>query len=510
MVAASVDELTVARVNRKPLLIRWSALFALVAVAGIVLRVWIYRSILGTPNSDEAIPGLMTLHAIRGDVSTFFWGSSYGGPQEVILNVPFFWIFGSGYFALRIVPIALNALATLIVWRVGRRTIGNPAAAVAGALLWVWPPFNLFQLTQQQSFFAANIVYCALLLLLALRIDERPDRVRVGLFGFVLGFGFWETPHIVPVAIPVIAWAIWRQPRSLRHAWLAAVLAVLGAFPWLLWNIRHDWGSFAAHIQLSQYGRSLRLLASPILPMTLGLRTPFNQQLILPSAVLVYLIYVILLALFGYGAIKTRHRPVSLLYFVAAVFPFIYALDRHTTFITSWPQYTLVVTPVIALLVAQVATSDFRAVALLALATVVTFVSVPRMEAYYHVPQPVPRAPRNLSPLIATLDGLRLNRLYADYWIAYLVDFATKERIVAVENPFTQVSFRKGEAVIPHDPGARYQPYEREVAAASRHGFVFFTRTARSVPIVRQLERHGYTRHVVGAFVVYAPSRAVS
>jgi hypothetical protein len=131
------------------------------------------------------------------------------------------------------------------------------------------------------------------------------------------------------------------------------------------------------------------------------------------------------------------------------------------------------------------------------------------MDAYYHVPQPVPRASRNLSPLISTLDRLRLNRLYADYWIAYLVDFATKERIIAVENQFKQVSFRKGEAVLPHDPGARYQPYELEVAA-SRHGFVFFTRTAGSVPIVRQLEQHGYSRHVVGAFVVYAPPRTAS
>ena len=201
-------------------------MFALVAVVGIALRLWIDGLTLGTPNSDEAIPGLMTLHAIRGDFSTFFWGSSYGGPQEVILNVPFFWIFGSGYFALRIVPIALTAVASLIIWRVGRRTIGDPAAAVAGALFWLWPPFNLFQLSQQQSFFAANVVYCALLLLLALRIDERPDRVRVGLFGFLLGFGFWETPHIVPVAVPVIAWVIWRQPRSLRLALTTASRAL--------------------------------------------------------------------------------------------------------------------------------------------------------------------------------------------------------------------------------------------------------------------------------------------
>jgi hypothetical protein len=40
---------------------------------------------------------------------------------------------------------------------------------------------------------------------------------------------------------------------------------------------------------------------------------------------------------------------------------------------------------------------------------------------------------------------------------------------------------------------------------AARHGFVFFRQTFGSVPIVAQLERHGYRRQFVGTFVVYAP-----
>src|SRR4051794_7396373 len=64
VVAAAADELTAGHVMRKRLVSRWSLAFALVAVGGIVLRIWIYRSALGTPNSDEAVPGLMTLHAL--------------------------------------------------------------------------------------------------------------------------------------------------------------------------------------------------------------------------------------------------------------------------------------------------------------------------------------------------------------------------------------------------------------------------------------------------------------
>lgn len=493
--------------GRRSMPTAWTVLFALVAIAGIAMRVWIYRHKIGAPTSDEAITGLMTLHLLHGHLTAFYWGSSYGGPQETYLNVPFFWIFGSGFLALRLVPIALNAVACLVLWRVGRRTIGASAAAVGAALLWIWPPFNLFQLTEQISFYGTNVLYCALVLLLALRIVERPDRLRAGIFGFVLGFAWWQTPQIVPIAIPAVVWVIWKAPSVLRHIWIAVLACIVGALPWLVWNARHDWSSLAIHTTVHLYVRSLRLFASPILPMTLGLRTPFDQKLIVPSSAVVYLVYVAIVAVFVFAATRTRHRNVSLLYLVTAMFPFVYALDRRTTFITGWPQYTVVVTPVLALLVAQVAKRYATAVALLALVCVLELVSLPRMNAYYHEAQPLPRAPRNMSPLLTTLDRLHLDRLYGDYWIAYLVDFDTKEHVIAVENQFTTVSFRHGEAVLPHDPQARYQPYERIVAATPRHGFVFFKRAVPSIG--EALARHGYSRTVVGPFVVFAPPAGV-
>ena len=97
--------------------------------------------------------------------------------------------------------------------------------------MWVWPGFVLFELEHETSFYAIDLVYCALLILLALRIVERPDALRVGLFGLVAGLAFWETSQIVPIAIPVVAWTIWKQPRSLRWLPLALAVFVLGALP---------------------------------------------------------------------------------------------------------------------------------------------------------------------------------------------------------------------------------------------------------------------------------------
>src|SRR5204863_67473 len=139
------------------------------------------------------------------------------------------------------------------------------------------------------------------------------------------------------------------------------------------------------------------------------------------------------------------------------------------------PKYLVVLAPVLVLLFAQLATTYPRAVALLALAAVVSFVSLKRLDHYYAtVPQQPPVAPRDIGPLIRTLDEYGLNRVYATYWVTYRLDFDTRERIIASQSKLERVRFVHGIARPFHNPNARWQPYEREVDAAARPGFVFF------------------------------------
>lgn len=496
--------------------VSWGVLLGLSAIAGVALRVWAYRETLGTPNADEAVVGLMARHALDGELTTFYWGQAYGGTQEVLLTVPLFLVGQSSWLALRLVPIVLSAVASLLVWRVGRRTIGEPAAAVAAAIFWIWPAFNVFVLTHQQGFYASNVVYCPLLLLLALRVAERPELVRVALFGAVLGLAFWQTPQIVPVAAGIVVWTIWKEPRCLRYAPVAALLAVVGAAPWLVWNAENGWESLAQ----PAYGdklQSLRLLASPVLPMIVGLRAPFSAELLLSSAALTYLVYVALVALFVVGAVRSRRREASLLYVVAATFPVVYALAPKTSLALSTPRFVVVLTPVLALLVAQVATTYLRAVAVVTLAFVVSAVTLYRMNEWF---EGEPRAtshqqglgprhtvqfvPRDLAPLVAELDRLRLDRVYAEYWLAYRLSFDTGERIVAAESKLDRLRVEGEDLVPPADPDVRYPPYQRQVASA-RHGFVFYRETIDTVPVIGVLERYGYRAHPVDGFVVYAP-----
>jgi hypothetical protein len=474
---------------------------AIVFALGVAFRVYAYRSVLGIPNSDEAVMGLMARHVLHGQFTTFIWGEAYGGPQEILFAVPGFAIAGSSYFALRLAPLMLFVLSMFLTWRIGLRLLGRSRALAAVVLMWIWPGFVLFELEHETSFYAMDLVYCTLLILLALRIVERPDALRVGLFGLVAGLAFWETSQIVPIAVPIVIWTIWKQPRCLRWLPLAIALFVVGALPWLVWNIGHDWGSL--HLKSGphvSYGERLRLYVSPVLPMLIGLRISGSQAAALPVPLL-DLIYAALVGLFLYGAWRTRRKLVSVLYFTAAVFPFIYAVAEQT-FDATAPRYVFVLAPVLVLLVAQLATTHVRTAVIVAIGCVSTVVTLHKM-SLVHDPQP--HAPRNIAPLLATLDRLKLDRVYADLWAAYVIDFNSRERILAVENKFDAVSFRNGRAVLPDDPVVRSPEYEAKVRDDPNHGFVFFRKTVSSVPIVAALAKHGYRRVTVGPFVVFVP-----
>jgi 4-amino-4-deoxy-L-arabinose transferase-like glycosyltransferase len=476
----------------------WAVTLCAVGVGGIALRVWVYRSALGTPDADEGVVGLVARHILDGQFPTFIWGLFYGGIQELLLTAPIFWIFGSSWLALRIVPMLITAVTTLLIWRIGRRTIGEPGATVAAALFWVWPPYDLYQLTHQHGYYASDTFYCALYILLALRVVERPSTARVGVFGLVLGLGFWQTSHSVPIMVGAIAWTIWRRPEALRKLWAAVPLAAIGALPWIIWNIKHDWASVnVSYSAESTYWHRLRIFLSPLMPMIVGIRHIGTQARVLPGP-LTWLLLLLLAGVFAYGALRSIRRDVSVLYVVAIIFPFIYAISGFTIE-SSDPRYLVVLTPVLPLLFAQLATTRIRGTALVALGALVSIVIL-HTAIVQHPPEVDP--PRDFRPLIATLDRLDVHYVYSSHWVAYRLAFETNERIIGVKNDWSHGVHWDGTQATPGpDLFIRYPPWERAVAE-HRHAFVFY-RDALP-PIVPDLRRFGYRHYDVGTLVVYA------
>lgn len=489
----------------------------LVAAAGVAERVFVYRSSMSVPDSDEAVVGLMARHVLQGQFSTFYWGSGYGGTIESVLTAPIFFAFGTSWLALRIVPIILSGVAALVVWRIGRRLYGEPAASVAGAILWIWPPFLVAHLAQQQSgFYASGLVLGAVLILLALRVVEEPTRLRVGTFAFVTGVALWNDEQLVTIIAPLVVWLCWRQRAMLAQAWLAIPLLLLGASPWIVWNLRHDFGSFNTNITTSSsYPHRLRLFLSPLLPMLLGLRSLYVQEPVL-SAAFVDLALIALLAAFAYGAYRSRRRTTSVLYVIGLAFPFVYALTR-AAIVTDEPRYLLQLSPVLALLVGQAISAQRhrRAASVVAAAAALTLsgVTLAKADSWRNAhPRNPAIAPRNIHPLLRILNNAGIDHVYAQYWIAYRIDFETNEHIVAAESKLKSLRFIDGKPIPGAYPEVRWPAYVRKVNASPRAGFVFLVwaqdaNRAKRLAVMKELEAHGYTRHRYADLVILLPPR---
>jgi hypothetical protein len=476
------------------------------AVAGVVLRVATHRSSLGVLDGDEAVWGLMTMHLLDGELTAFFWGQGYGGTQEVILTAPLFAVFGTSTVAMRLVPVVLTAVATVLVWRIGRRTIGEPSARVAAVLLWVWPPYLIWKSERAHGFYGSGLVLVCLVLLLVLRLAERRSRTDTALLGLVLGLGWWQTPQVVPIALPALLWLLWRRRSILRDAWIAVPTAFAGALPWLVSNVRHDWWSFDIDSGQTPYPTRLRGFFSATFPMSFDLRIPFTSEWLLGTA-LSGAVYVGLILLFAISWRRRRSTAAGLLFVVTAAFPFVYALSP-STWIVDEPRYVVVLLPVLALLVAQPLTTALRAAGAVTvgialsgfvlwhLTTSTAFVE--RADGLF--------VPPDFGPVIAELQDGGTRHVFASYWPAYRIDFETRERIVAAEARLITL-YVDGDLVVPIAPKtadeSRHPEYDRIVRADQNAGFVILDgekgeRRARVL-----LERAGYRRSVVDGFAIY-------
>ena len=368
----------------------------------------------------------------------------------------------------------------------------------------MWPAYAIDKLTHQHGFYASGVVYSAAIVLLALRVLERPDRVRVGLFGLVAGLACWQTTQIVPVLVPVVSWLAWRRPQALRHLVLALPLAVLGGLPSIVWMFHHGLLSLGPPVNHATYLDRLRVFVSPTVPMALGLRIPDTQQPVVLSAAFVDVAYMVIVALFACTAVRVRRSDGGLLVVILLAFPFLYAISPSSAHAQD-PVYLTVLVPVLALLLGRIAGGFGRAWILVAVAGALSLVGLFRLNDWARPVPQGPLAPRNIDNLISTLDRLHVDRVYADHWLAYVLVYDTNERIIAAENLLQRVRFVDGRAIAAHKPTIRWPAYEREVNAAPARGFVFFRETLAKTPIVAPLVQHGYCRHTVGMFLVLAP-----
>lgn len=473
------------------------ACLAAAGLAGIVARIWILRSPLGSLDSDEAVVGLMARHiAELDDFPVFFWGQHYGGTLEAVLTAVVFRIVGSGTLALKVVPLLLCATATLLAARLGTELLGRRRGLYGAAAFWIATGNYLWWSTKARLFYWSTLTLGLALLLLVLRLARDRDRdlddKRLWLaLGLVAGVGWWTSPQILFFVLPALAWAAVRLRSSLwRPLFLySAPAAVVGALPWLYVNVRNGFPSFDyAQPVESSYSQHLEVFFERGMPVLLGLHA--LETWVVESVFPV--LYVVVLALLVVALVRNRRRLGALALLVAS-YPFVFAV-----FPTSWVvgegRYLLFLAPAVWLALASLPPTRWRAVLPLALpligALAIADLGVIKDKSLpLAVDVLVPNDDRDLRRL---LDDEGVTRAYADYWVAYRTTFETDERVVVTPDIVEQV---------------RYPPYTQTVRDAPDAARIFLAGSQRETAFRASLvgAEHCVRRVERGAYVVYRP-----
>src|SRR5260370_8525900 len=187
-------------------------MFASVAIATLLRFILIYFHWPFT-DSDEGNMGLVALHvAYQGDHPIFFDGVNYLGAVEGFADAPFFHLFGSSLFALRL-PLVLFFTGFLLSVYYLFRLLYSERFALATVILLGLGTSDVFFLQLRASgeypeieMFAALICLLAAWLALSSHMaGQEPGRqtrwkriVIYSLLGLIVGLAFWVDLLILP------------------------------------------------------------------------------------------------------------------------------------------------------------------------------------------------------------------------------------------------------------------------------------------------------------------------
>lgn len=432
-------ELTSAQRGTTVVGLGWRVAMVVSALTGLAMRVGVLTSDAGSVNSDEAVVGLIAKRMLEGEWPAFFWGQHYGGTLEAALVSAARLLTGTTVVALKLVPIVLSAVAAVLVWRVGRRLIGERPAQTAAALFWLGPAAYVWLATKEYEFYWASLCLGLALVLSALRLVDDPSRRIEWLWaGLLAGLGWWTSPMVLYVAVPLAVWLVARHRALLRDAWQAVPTALIGALPWIVHNVGHGLPSLDQPPQPEHigYAAGAGRLFWHVLPIVVGLRRVRSEHWLLP---LMPSVFAALAVAFVLALVWRRRRVPGLLLTFIAVFPVIYV-----TFPGRWwsgdARYALLLWPFLALVIACLLTTSARSIATM---LVVALLSVAGVQSIG-----VTRPPVHLGGDIRQLHEMGVDHLWTDYWLAYRLTFESDEEIIA--SPTRNV---------------RYTPYVEEIRA---------------------------------------------
>lgn len=409
-------------------------------------------------NSDQAIVGLMARDVVQGGAfPVFFSGQEYLGAIEAYLLAAVFTVFPQTVQTQLLLHGMVVVACVLVAWRTGAALFGEKAGFFGGLYLALGPPF-FFWKSQQDGAYGLVILSGTLIVFGLAKSEEasrsgRPAATWLCFVGLVGGLAWWLDPLCAVYGLAGLA-AVFAG-TSIRRSHpgvlaLSTLLFLAGSAPWWLRNLRTHGASLKGPELgtggLEHLPQGLRGLAAEGLPILFGLRRVWpatsGNVLTTGAALLVLLLLVFVgfaVALRGRDA-RARFGGRVLLPVLLAT-PLLVVANSLTDF--REPRYLMPMYAAAAPLAGIALSTLWRWWAPGLLVTGALFL----VDLLGYV-RPCDRDVRSADPkfqsepLMTSLLSERVEALYASYWDAYRVTFASTGRVVATPFGLSRVTRR--------------------------------------------------------------------
>ncbi|HUY06503.1 MAG TPA: glycosyltransferase family 39 protein [Acidimicrobiales bacterium] len=522
----------------------------LVGLFGLFIRIWA----LGRHeiNADEAVVGLMAEQILHGHFSAFYWGQSYGAGEPYAVALVFA-IFGPSTFSLGLTPVLLDLVATVLVWRIGRRLFNNQIGLEAALLFWIWPEVYIWQSTIEYGFrwFVLDLGLGATLFALRyLNGDSRSRRVEMLGMGLLLGAGWWGSPEIMyfllPIAVSFGYCVVRKHPRVARTDLLIAIAGALaGASAWLEVNLGHHFVSLHSKVQPDPgIFHHLKVFVQHTLPLLFGLQLRISGRWLFGASFgpLVNLVAIGVGIIVLFQLIRRKEATGMVIFCIVA--PVVYGLSpftwywadgRYAVFLAPATALMLVVSVREILLIKWISRVSgnwqnvVRPVLVIAFGLSMTLFAASKLAPYR--PNGVVESgsatwtswtsdpSSGFSSIANRLESSGIRDIYAGYWVAYPLMFASKDGLVAsdisfVRNPgfLTSIEHNKNSAWLFLDPSEyRLGVALTGVSLMDPNCAALTERCLLPSPFMRYLTKDhiGYRRVSIAPFIAVIPDRPV-
>jgi len=470
----------------------------LMAVVGVVARVWLMRTAQAQMNSDEAYTGLQAFAILRGDLPVVIRGAFYTATLDCYLLAPLMKLFGGHVLTLRLYVLVWWALAGLMTWRLALSTVSRRWAMAAGLMVWVAPGALMLLAIRGYVAYASGLFVVVAAAWACTRVVGRLTWRTAATAGALVGLAFYMHPMFATAALPMVLVPCWLHRRALRTWWLPAIVAAIAVnLPFIAWNAVNGFPSLDQPIaaEETKLDRLSRFFTG-LLPRAFGLRNADGSWV---YGSLARVVYVLVLVLIAWGVVVLVRKgatgmvvalPAVLVWPLLALFNNMgYVLDGRYA-IVGFPFLVLCLVAGIADVGARVSRLDTDWV-VGAMAAWVALLLAPWIA--HNASDTVPDPNWQTRAIIDELDAAGFRTARGDYWLTLPVEYVSDRRIV------TGLDGYSWPVVI------RFPDTQNEVQAAPPWSVAFVFEIGDEHPEALPLPVEDYERREVGAAALYLP-----